>query len=282
VDLVVGLVIVVTVAGLVLVLILRARESSDRLQCAANLKRLGEAVHGVHEQKRFLPPSRIAPRHATWAVLLSPYLSAQSPDPLKDWDLRKPYTAQEEQARQAQLVVFYCPARHRFPQLGPGADQLLGALGDYACVSGNGDKAHPWDGPDANGPIILGISKLDPRGDLVLEWRGRVTLADLGDNKSYKLLLGDKHVPLGQYGQAAAGDGPLYDGTDPRNAARVAGFGHGIAASPPDPFRLNFGSSHEGAVCQFIKADVSLQVFTPDVAEAVLSRMADRHAPPEK
>jgi hypothetical protein len=239
VDLVVILVIALTVGGLLLVFILRARESSDRVQCAAHLKRLGEAVHGFHERHRYLPASRIDERHATWAVLLAPHLSAKGPDPLKGWDLQKPYAAQTDQARQAQFAGFYCPARRQPGQnstsgdLGPDGKLLPGALGDYACVSGDGDPARPWDGPNANGPLILGeVLKRDPKGDLVLEWRGRTTLADLGDNKSYRLLIGDKHVPRGKFGEAAAGDGSLYNGANPASSARVAGPGRGLAASP--------------------------------------------------
>src|SRR5262249_30378905 len=100
VDLVVVLVLALTAGGLVRVTTLRARESSDRVQCAKPWKGLGEAVLEHDKLKRYLPASRIDARHATWAVLLAPYLSKKGPNPLRDWDLQKPYAAQTDQARQ--------------------------------------------------------------------------------------------------------------------------------------------------------------------------------------
>jgi hypothetical protein len=286
-DVVILVLIVLTGAGLLFALLPGARESSDRVQCAYNLKQLGAAFIRYNGRHHFLPASRIDDRYATWAVQIGPDLSPRGDNLLRAWDEQKPYAAQTDAARQTQVPQFYCPARRQPPQLsksgdnGPDGAPLPGALGDYACASGNDAADNTWAGPKANGPIIVGeVRKRD--GNLVLEWRGRTRLEDLGDQKGYKILVGDKHVPLGQFGTAEAGDGSLYNGGNPQCSARVAGVGHGLAATPDSPFLLNFGSYHQGGVCQFAAADGALKTFTPDVAEAVLATFADRFAPPEK
>jgi hypothetical protein len=287
IELLVIVLIVLTLLGILLSVLPRARESSDQVQCKFNLQQIGGGVVRFHERRHFLPASRIDVGYATWAVQIGADLSLKGDNPLRAWDEQKPYAQQTDAARQVQIPQYYCPARRRPEQLstagddGPDGKLLPGALGDYACASGNGDPRYPWTGPEANGTIIVG-QVLKREGDLVLEWRGRTRLKDLGDNKAYKIFLGDKHVPLGKFGQAAAGDGSLYNGTNAASAARVAGRGYGLAPSPESPFNSNFGSYHLGGVCQFLMADGAVKTFTPSVDEGVLGQLADRHAPPEK
>ncbi len=287
VDVVVIAVLILIGLGLIFTLLPRARESADVVECANHLKQIGAALIRYDGRQHFLPPSRIDDRYATWAVLLAADLGVKGQDPLKGWDLQKPYAEQNAEVLKTLIPQFFCPARPRESRLstagdlGPDDKLLPGAVGDYACASGNGDPKHPWDGPQANGPLIVGeVLKRDK--DRILEWRGRTALKDLDDNKSYKILAGDKHVPRGKYGDAAAGDGSLYNGGHPKTSARVAGPGFGLARTPEDPLNLNFGSCHSGGVCQFVLADGSVRPFTPDADENLLGRMTDRHAPPEK
>src|SRR5262249_11597786 len=178
---------------------------------------------------------------------------------------------------------FFCPARARgffVSQSGdirPGNLQganVPGALGDYACVSGDGDPAHPWTGPSANGAIILG-EVLERKDDLILRWRSRTSLASLERGTSNTLLVGDKHVPLGHYGQAAVGDGSLYSGQEPANSGRVGGPGYGLSPSPESPFNSNFGSWHPG-LCQFLVADLSVRELANSINEEFLGRFMVR------
>src|SRR4051794_2992398 len=53
--------------GLLITLLMRGREASDRVQCAEHLRRLGVAVREYHKSAGALPPARVAERHATWA-----------------------------------------------------------------------------------------------------------------------------------------------------------------------------------------------------------------------
>jgi prepilin-type processing-associated H-X9-DG protein len=88
-------------------------------------------------------------------------------------------------------------------------------------------------------------------------------------------LIGEKHVPPDGLGRADAGDGSLYDGQNPASCARVAGPGHGLAASVTEPFNNNFGSPHRG-FCQFLYADGSVRPITVGINEAVLGQLARR------
>jgi hypothetical protein len=285
--------ILLAVVGVLLSVLPRARERSDLIECKFHLKQLGAALIRFDGGRNFLPASRIADRYATWAVQLGPYLAPRGDDPLNAWDLQKPYADQTDTARKTLVPQFFCPARPRESRESIAGDldaegrQLPGAVGDYGCASGNtaalpwnGPKAS-WDGREARGPLIIGkVLKRDQ--ELILGWRGRTALAKMGDNKSYKILVGDKHVPSGHFGQASAGDGSLYNGANPSSSARVAGPGYGLSPAPDSPFNLNFGSCHLGGVCQFAMADGAVKDFTPDTDESLLGRLADRYAPPEK
>jgi hypothetical protein len=143
-----------------------------------------------------------------------------------------PYYLQTEVVREGQVPLFYCPGRNRGPQNSvagdvptdgkPSPKHYPGALGDYACVAGDGDPQRPWDGPHANGPFVI-AQTVKWEGDRILEWRGRVRWEDLkrGDTT---LLIGDKHVPYEGRGTTAVGDGSLYNGDYPANF-RPGGIG---------------------------------------------------------
>src|SRR5205085_622833 len=87
--------ILLLVVGVILVAAPGWREKSNRLHCANNLREIGEAVYLFHGDKAhpYLPASRVGERHATWAVLILPYLPAPkgTTAPTFTGDLRKPY-----------------------------------------------------------------------------------------------------------------------------------------------------------------------------------------------
>jgi len=146
-------------------------------------------------------------------------------------------------------------------------------------VAGSGDRAHPWDGSDADGAIVLG-EVLQKEGDQIVRWRGRTGLPAIQAARglSVTLLFGEKHVPTSGLGRAEAGDASLYDGQNPAGSARVAGPGHGLAASAADAFNNNFGSAHSG-VCQFLYADGSVRPLAVGIDETVLGELARRRQP---
>jgi hypothetical protein len=253
------------------------------------LKLLGDGIHAFAEHNKVrdvtgveqkpLPAARIADPYATWAAQLNPFLTAHTPPEL-EWDLRRSYFDQKPEARQRVLPMHFCPARPRSGKLSIGGDALKdgehqpGSLGDYACAAGNGDPAFPWTGPNANGAIVLG-EVLEKDGDLVLRWQSRTRFSALTRGQGYTILVGEKHVPPDGLGQAAFGDGSLYNGQHPASFSRVGGPGFGLARAITDPMNNNFGSYHPG-ICQFLMADTSVRPLAVDLSEDVLGKMITR------
>jgi hypothetical protein len=272
--------------GMLAVLLARQRENGLRIQCMNNLRRLGEGVQSFYlstdKAAPFLPPARIADDYATWAVLVMPHLVSEDAGK-PGWDVSRSYFAQSPVARERIVPYYFCPARRRAGWLSVDGDidpatqqHVAGAVGDYAGVAGTGDPAHSWDGPNADGAIILG-EVLERERDRILRWRGRTSLAAIREarGQSETLLFGEKHVPIGQEGRAEGGDASLYNGQNPASCTRVAGPGFGLAESVTDQFNRNFGSAHMG-VCQFLLGDGSARTFAVDISENLLGQMARR------
>jgi hypothetical protein len=286
-DLLVIVIVALTLLGILVVAIPRTHEDSNRVQCGFNLKRLGDGIRRFSDRIGSLPPSRIAPAYATWAVLIVPDVFHLKDSPLKGWDLQQSFYAQPAEVRQMQVATYFCPARRHPPQNSiagdvpggkEGGELYSGALGDYAAVAGNG-VAQPWDGEDANGPLVQG-EVLRREGDRILKWRSQTSFKLLAKRESYVALLGEKHVPRGQFGEVRAGDGSLYNGEFPGSFSRIGGPGFGLARSPDAPYNRNFGSYHLD-VCQFLMADGAVKPLTPALEETVLGRLTTL-SPPEK
>jgi hypothetical protein len=312
VELLIVVLIGIVVIGLIASFIPRAREKANLAACANNLRQMGEAVHMFRDGKKppSLPASCIALNYATWAVEIVPYLDPRRTGALPNWDLARSYFDQPDEVRQAQVLMYYCPSRRNPPQSsssgdvqGRGTTNFSGALSDYACAAGTGDPRHPWNTSKADGAIIPGEVTKWGRGHTVLAWQGRTdfaveepgnknpiirvhkatgkpgTLADaLKRGTSETILLGEKHVPWGQFGQAQHGDGSVYNGGRPANYARVGGPGHGLAQSLEQELDLRypvFGSYHPDVV-QFLMADGSVRGLTRDVDETLLGRLIVR------
>jgi prepilin-type processing-associated H-X9-DG protein len=276
-----GLVLVV---GLIVMGLGYAREQARQLQCENNLKEIGTAIHSFQKHKSFLPASRIAPGYATWAAQLGPFLPLKDEEnPLVSWDMELPYYSQAESVRIAQVALYYCPARRPepgvsvsgdYPRDGPPGPNVPGALGDYACAPGSSDSL--WETADADGAIILG-EVLEKKGQRIVRWRSRTSLTELPRGQGYTIMVGEKHVQLGTFGQRAEGDGALYNGDYPASSSRIGGPRCGLAQAPSDPFQNNFGSYHN-RVCFFLFADGHVEKMSVDVSEEVLGRMLNRHA----
>jgi len=280
--------ILLVLLGVGLAFLRKTRGGAEQAQCANNLRIIGQGIYeyrGKLPQEDLnagkanapLPAARISDGYATWAVLLGPYVAGNTP--LKDWDLQKPYAEQAAEVREAVVPLFFCPARKRSSYLstdgdGPKGNNIPGALGDYACASADGDPAHPYDSAKANGAMILG-KVLQRKDNLILRWQSRTDYASLVRGLSNTILIGDKHVPQNGFGQAAFGDGSLYNGGQPANFSRVGGPGFGLASSPADPFKKNFGSDHPG-VCMFLMADDSVRPISNDISEAILGQLIRR------
>lgn len=287
VEIIVVVVMLLFLLGIALLSLPQFRGRAEESQCSDNLRQIGAAIHGqprtqpppfTGKPDTPLPAARIADGYATWAVQLIPLLDKNSA--LNKWDLRRSYYEQSSAVREAVVPVFLCPARNRSLLTSKAGDvakdgeHMPGGLGDYACASGDGDPRFPWDSARANGPIILGeVQKRE--GDLILDWQSRTAFGSLKRGLSNTLLVGDKHVPMNGFGDAAAGDGSLYNGSLPASSARVGGPGHPLARAPAEPFNNNFGSYHPD-LCLFLNGDGSTRVVRNTISADVLGQLIRR------
>jgi hypothetical protein len=98
-----------------------------------------------------------------------------------------------------------------------------------------------------------------------------VRLAEIRDGTSNTLLIGEKHVQEGQFGQGN-NDCCIYDGSN-ICANRSAGLNYPLAQSINDP-AWKFGSYHT-AVCQFVFADGSVHALSIGIDPFVLDCLSN-------
>lgn len=264
-------------------LLAQHRENSQRVACINNLRVIGQAIYAYHEasagdeKRRYLPPSHIADGYATWAVLIAPHMIKTHP--LHDWDKDKSYFVQPEVVRQAALYAYLCPARRRQSAVSEAGDMDMdkhypGAVGDYGIVAGDGSIMPDWLSEKANGAIIPAVN-VKRKDDRIISWESATGLDSLTRGTQYTLLVGERHVPPTAFGDAALGDGSLYNGRNHASFARVAGPGFPLAPVFDAPVNKNFGSFHQG-VTNFLMADTSYRSMTNDTSEAVLGQLSRR------
>jgi prepilin-type processing-associated H-X9-DG protein len=274
VELVVALLATMTAAGLVATVLLQSRAPAQRVECTMHMQLLGAAVLAFHDEKKTLPASCIAPSYATWAVQIAPFLQRDQSKALLPWDPGLPYKDQPAAVREGQVWVYYCPARRSPGHVSQSGDIVPGALGDYGCAPTSDNKAFPWTSPQADGALIP-AAVLEQQNDKIIRWQSRTSLAMLARGVQNTILLGEKHVPLGGFGQAQFGDGSIYNGGLTDSFARLIDSSHALAQGPADPFHTNFGSWHPG-LCQFLMADGSVRPFANDVSPKLLQELVPR------
>ena len=289
IELLVVIAIIAILIDLLMPAVQKAREAANRSTCQNHLKQIGLAIHHYHDNYHLLPPRAIGGTgEVTWAVFLLPYL--EQPAAFQSWSkdisLRMSYYLTEDsvpnatQVRQLQVKVYYCPSRRSPPQLGkpplarlpinpsPGISFLdvPGALSDYAAVGG-GD-----DGSFNQGMLQPAVVTLVNPGPVRITHTSKTRFASVRDGLSNTLLVGEKHVRPGGFGQdhpELHGDSTVYNDLQPQWSCRLAGFRAAIGFAPvplqeyplaqsltDSSFRpgYRFGSWHPG-VCQFVFGD---------------------------
>ena len=148
----VELLVVIAIIGILVALLLpavqAAREAARRTQCTNHLKQVGLAVHNFHQVRNGVPPAHLTGGgHATWLVLIMPYLEQSAQ--YERYDIERTYYVQPLEVIQTQVPFYYCPSRRSPPQLSVTGDgrgsvpHRPGALNDYALCGGDGTYV-PW------------------------------------------------------------------------------------------------------------------------------------------
>lgn len=285
IELLVVIAIIAVLIGLLLPAVQKVREAAGRMQCQNNLKQIGIAIHSYGNTSGYIVPSRLNYNGgATWALLILPHL--EQDNFYKQWDLSKWYYVHPPEVRSTQVKVYYCPSR-RDPALSTTGDapdtsgwsgsgvHHPGALGDYACSSG--DILQDYNTEKATGAFIIAdhtyAAGNPPR--ILERWRPRLRFASIRDGQSNTLFIGEKHVPQADFGKVAAGDGSIWNGDHPQVVYRVAGENNLLARSLTENYRTQFGSAHAG-ICQFLLGDGSVIGLPVSVSGTVLARLAAR------
>jgi prepilin-type N-terminal cleavage/methylation domain-containing protein/prepilin-type processing-associated H-X9-DG protein len=151
----VELLVVIAIIGVLVALLLpaiqAAREAARRMQCANHLRQLGLACHNFVDVRKVIPPSRTAsggfpplaiPPNAynSWAPWLLPYLEQGNLANIYNPQLHFGH-ANNRQAIQTQIQVFYCPSTPKqkrivdFTSTSGGTFNITGAAcADYSVI----------------------------------------------------------------------------------------------------------------------------------------------------
>ncbi len=278
VELLVVIAIIALLVGLLLPAVQKVREAAARTTCANNLKQLGLAVHMYYGENNHLPANRLGDLHATWAILILPYI--EQGNLYRQWNLALSYYDQSNGARLTPIPLYFCPTRRAAdtpPTASISGDQnddlggslgpfVPGALGDYGTCTGTDN----CDGTDCDGRLYNGAFRaaMNQYGQML----GSVTYAQITDGLSNTFFLGEKHVQLTNFGRGLL-DCSLYNGDYWVCSSRSAGPNYLLAQTPFDA-TIGFGSYHAG-ICQFVLGDGSVRALSNGTNPTILALLAN-------
>ena len=189
---------------------------------------------------------------------------------------------------------------------------VAGACGDYGCCSSDGTSGNNA-AQGANGAMV-NSSVLDPSPStmpaswggkygypgswpqgpnqqdqpnlnppsiplvFINRWSSYTSFKSITAGTSNVLLIGEKHVRQGHFGEAGDGDQAYYSGANHNSAQRMAGVGYPLASGPLDStanFFDRFGSAHVNFV-NFVFCDGSVRAVAVWIDQTNLGRLANR------
>ena len=288
----VELLVVIAIIGILIAILLpavqAARAAARRTECQNNLKQMILATHNFESVHEGVPPAYLSGAgHATWLVMIMPFLEQASL--YEQANIKWQYYRLSKEIIEQQVGFFYCPSRRSPPQLSVSGDgrgpvpHRPGALADYAMCAGDGEY-QPWFNAPGRGNAIARIAKFTRVGqlpvDLVIQkWECQRTFEDVRDGLSNTLIIGEKFVPDGHYGEYDFGDNSFYNGDSLHNFTRLAGplsplvTGNTTFGRSEKLLQHSFGSAHPN-ICQFGLGDGSVRGLHPSINSRVLGYLA--------
>ncbi|MDR1271029.1 MAG: DUF1559 domain-containing protein [Planctomycetaceae bacterium] len=339
----VELLVVIAIIGVLIALLLpavqAAREAARRMSCSNHLKQTGIGVHNFHDTYTGLPPASLdhpaagdqSNRFCMW-VFLYPFIEQTN---LHDFLISKfSYDAwvlnywwnnlllSDDERKSFVVSTYMCPSRRNGKEAfttGLTADYPVnGPQSDYAFIiterNATGTGIWYWDFIYTTSTYLslyyspFRPSLLQNETD-VSTWQPRDTMAWWTDGTSNQLLLGEKHIPLGNVGQCTdvvdSSTSTLGDcsylttgGWRTHPSARAIMVNMDLSTSPPtfaDNYPLRrptfgvpdsiepttfygyehgFGSYHPG-ICQFLVGDGSVRSISVTTPISIIAPLTD-------
>ncbi len=275
VELLVVIAIIGILVGLLLPAVQAAREAARRMQCQNNLKQFGLAMHMHHDSYKKFPYLRSGGgqnRH-TWAMQLLPFIEQKNLfDTYKSTitgvsqtDGFNNHTATDPimvAARQTQINMFFCPSRRGPVSVSPitSGSTVMGLPSDYAACSGDTGTA------PTNGAFTLVNSNHMLSG---------VKFAEITDGTSNTIMIGEKHIPLGNLNHFQQ-DGVILSGSENLTYHRRASASQPLALNMNTAINNQFGSWHTGVV-QFVLCDGSVKSISVSIPGTTLGYIGVRN-----
>jgi len=287
IELLVVIAIIAILIGLLLPAVQKVREAANRMSCGNHLKQLGLAQQNYYSTYQCFTNSRRDADY-TWIVQLFDYLEQGA---LRNqWNFNANYYNQTAQVRRTTLKAMFCPGR-RTPTVQDGNNtgdipdgqtnppRYPGALGDYAVNLGTTGGDYWWDGVTTGGTATN--TPTNGVFPLANNWvaggtgyRDGYRIPDISDGLSNTLMIGEKHVPIGNYGDFNFRDGAAYNG-DKASSMFGASATNLPAKGPTDTRTGCFGSSHSGIV-QFVLCDGAVRAISVGINGTVYANLANR------
>jgi len=239
----VELLVVIAIIGVLVALLLpavqAAREAARRSSCLNNARQIGLALHGLHDARNELPPSRIfgyipAPidqnfdGFLTWAALILPYIEQSNLG--QHMILNGRFDDQPDVIKQTPVPTYICPSRDHDSLISDRIPESVGPRGDYAAV------ASTWFssgfGQYYDGSIIPPdiVDDGDGSNDTV-EWKSRTSFKRITDGLSNTFLVAENSYWMSWRASIYDGDdnpGAIWGTGDPQRVAAQIPRGAGV------------------------------------------------------